>query len=190
MCLPCSPPLPNSQWNHEPYRGKHATKQQAEIREEWREKVYSMYECGHHDGCLLQFPPDHVFTIGLGLAKAFGREADSFETYRKILDWRNYEDEYLALSPDEVQLWRMEIEQVQGYLSGAQYMGWDESQSWARYWDDYWGRMREWQEHWRESGSPIDEGSWILKSEQGMLDESLELCRASDVTGNPIEFFW
>jgi hypothetical protein len=180
-------PLPHSHWSDEPYLGKHKTKQQAEIRQKWKEKIYGMYECGHRDGCFLQLPPSHIFTVGYGLKEAFGRELGPFEIYRKITDPRNYEDEYLVLSLSEVDLWQMEINQIGKYILGEQYMGWNESRAWERYWKKYWSQMMEWKDR---SHDPVEEDSWFMMNEHEMLKESLEICHASMVTQNPVEFFW
>ena len=124
-------PLPGSEWpNYDMYR-KHFTGR-VRPREEWEEKIKDMYKCGHRDGALVQFWPGDLLQIGLALEEAYRERPEYFELFRRISNWRNYDDEYLALSADEAALWRLEIEQLQNYLSGEEYMGWHEKEVFER----------------------------------------------------------
>lgn len=57
-----------------------------------------------HQGIYLQFWPGGLLAAGSALTDIFG-EKTGFTIFQKIADWRNYDDEYLCLSPAEVQLW-------------------------------------------------------------------------------------
>ena len=138
-------------------------------REEWEEKIRGMYKCGHRDGVLVQFWPGDLLKIGLALEAAYRERPEYFELFRRISNWRNYEDEHLTLSPEEAPLWRLEIEQLQGYLSGEEYMGWHEEEAFQRELGAY----------------PFLYGD-IHKT----LKDGLVFCDASAKTGNPVEFFW
>jgi hypothetical protein len=162
-------PLPGSQWYDEPYRGKHTTKQQGEFVGEWRKNIYQMCECGHREGMILQFTPSDLFTVGLALHETFKKDNSKFEIFRKIFNWRLYDDEYLSLTPDEVVLWQLEIELLKRYLSEEEFMGWGECQKWQRFWQS---------------------NELLYGDIEKTLEDGLKICQASLKTGNPIEFFW
>lgn len=99
-----------------------------------------------------------------------------FEVWRRIGDWRKYDDEYLSISSDEVKIWELEIEELKHFLSSEEFMGWDELQLWNRL------REEERQKYARVGHDPtgVDE----------VLAAGLALCRASRERGKPVEFFW
>jgi len=161
-------PLPGSDWfSDDPFRQrKHLTIQQRRAALEWHENVRNMYKCGHHKGLLLECWPGDLFKIGWALDAAYKERPEYFEVFRRIADSRNYEDEYLALSPGEVALWQLEIEQLQRYLSGEEYMGFHEQEAFERALEE----------------RPFSDGD-IKKT----LEDGLKLCEASAKTGNAIE---
>lgn len=130
---------------------------------------FGSYKCGHEDGAFLQFWPGDLFYIGLALDGAFKKRPDEFEVFRKIINWRLYDDEYLKLSSDEVLLWKLEIEQLQRYLSGEVFMGWYELQTWKKF---------------------FERNYLLYGTVSETLADGLRLCEASEITGNMIEFFW
>ena len=162
-------PLPGSDWfSDDPLRQrKHLTIQQRRARQDWYDNVRNMYKCGHRNGMLLECWPGDLFKVGSALDAAYRDRPEYFEIFRRVSDSRNYEDEYLALSQDDVALWRLEIEQLRRYLSGEEYMG-----------------FHEWEAFERVLGErPLLDGD-IQKT----LEDGLKLCAASAKTGNPVEF--
>jgi hypothetical protein len=136
---------------------------------EWDEKIKGMYQCGHRDGAFVQFWPGDLLRIGLALEVAYREQPGYFDLFRRVSNWRNYEDEYLALSPDEATLWRLEIEQLQSYLSGHEYMGWREKEAFEK---------------------ELGEDPFLYGDIHKTLEDGFIFCDASAKTGNPIEFFW
>jgi hypothetical protein len=128
-----------------------------------------MFQCGHCHGSFLQLWPGDLFTIGDALDEAFRKQPARFSVFRKISDWRNYDDEYLSLSQEEAAGWQLEIEQVQRYIAQEEYMGWHEQEVWRRY---------------------FEKRELLYGDIQQTLMDGLRLCHASNITGNPIEFFW
>jgi len=128
-----------------------------------------MYKCGHRKGLLLETWPGDWFLIGCVIDEIYRDKPDEFETFRKIANWRVYDDEYLSLPLEEVQLWRLEIEQLQGYLSREHYMGWKEQMIWD--------------EKWKTN-------KLLYGSLEETLEKALAACQLCLETGNPIEFYW
>jgi len=128
-----------------------------------------MYKCGHRNGLLLETWPGDWLHIGCVIEEIYWDKPGEFETFRKIANWRLYDDEYLSLPLEEAQLWRLEIEQLQSYLSGKEYMGWKEQMIWD--------------EKWKTN-------KLLYGSIEETLEKALAACQASLETGNPIEFFW
>ena len=128
-----------------------------------------MYECGHRDGAVIQFWPGDLFSIGSALDATYKQQPGQFEIFRKISNWRNYDDEYLSLSPSSVAQWQLEIEWLQRHLSGEEYISWREKRSFEE---------------------NIEREQLLYGSTQETLKTGLELCDASSTTGNQIEFFW
>jgi|GEM_PF-6627002 len=135
----------------------------------WRDNVYQTYECGHRDGIIFQFWPGDLFTIGLALDGTFKEDKSRFEIFRKICNWRLYDDEYLSISRDEVILWQLEIEQLKRYLSKEEFMGWGELQKWQRFWQS---------------------NQLLYGDIEKTLEDGLKVCQASLQMDNPIEFLW
>ncbi|MGL5833278.1 MAG: hypothetical protein ACRC1Z_08595 [Waterburya sp.] len=163
-------PLPGSGIFDEPYRKrKRLTIQEQIDRDNWHENIKGMFTCGHRDGVIIQLSPGELFIIGNTLDKVYKDQEDYFKVFRKISHWRNYTNEYLALSQDEVMLWQLEIEQLQRYLSEEEYMGWHQYQILNEY---------------------LNNQTLSQDSLQTILGDGLALCAASEKTGNPVEFFW
>jgi hypothetical protein len=104
-------------------------------------------------------------TVGQDLDRIYRQDPQVFEVFRRIGNPENYEDEYLSLSTDEAVLWQMEIEQIQRYLSAAEWMGWRERQTWDRL------REHEAQLYRRGGYDPPDYDAVLL--------DGLNLCAAS-----------
>jgi hypothetical protein len=148
-----------------------------------REPVYSSekykdYKCGHKGGIYIEFAPNDLFRVGLALKEAFDEELQPFEVFTKIPNWRIYDDEYLALTDHETDLWEVEIQELQKFINGEKFMGWDET---------------------RRFHNSLEENQLLLVlfenySPKDALEETLEdsisLIEASKITGNSIEFFW
>lgn len=126
-------------------------------------------ECEHRKGILLEFWPGDLFTIGSTLESAYKHQPTEFETFRRISNWRNYEDEYLSLSPYEVTLWLLEIELLKHYLTGEEYMDWHQKLAFE---------------------NELARDKLLYGDVQTTLNDGLKLCQASIETGNPIEFLW
>jgi hypothetical protein len=134
------------------------------------------YTCGHKDGAILAFSPGNLISYGYRLTRIYKKRPGEFEIWRRIGDWRNFDNEYLLFSPAEAALWQLEIEQLQSYLAGNEFMGWTELQLWRQ-------QEEETRKSYARSGhepTPVDE----------VLASGLSLCRASAETGSPVEFFW
>lgn len=117
-------PLPGSDWwDYSEYQKYVEKPQLAKSLEEWEEKVKEMYECGHRDGALIQLWQGGILKIGLALESAFKDDRNQFEIFRRISDWRNYDDEYLAISAEDVVLWQLEIDQFKKFMSGGEFLG-------------------------------------------------------------------
>ena len=137
---------------------------------------WGAYACGHQDGAIIAFAPNDLLGYGQDLDRIYKEKPDMFEVWRRIGDWRKYDDEYLSISPDEVKMWELEIKELKHFLSGEEFMGWDELQLWNRL------REEERQKYARVGHEPtgVDE----------VLAAGLALCRASRERGKPVEFFW
>jgi hypothetical protein len=116
----------------------------------------------------LEFWPGDLVYIGYVIREVFGAQSH-FEIFTRIGDWRQYEDEYLSLSPSEIDLWEMEIEQLKRYLSGEQYMGWYELRKWNELFEKY---------------------KLLYGDVNETLEDGSKLIRASREMKRPIEFFW
>jgi hypothetical protein len=145
-------------------------------REPLQHSRWGAYACGHKDGAITAFAPNDLVGYGQDLGRIYKHEPKMFEIWRRIGDWHNYHDEYLSLSPDEATMWQLEIEQLQNFLSGREFMGWNEVQLWKRI------REHERQVYARSHHSP--------KQTEAVLALGLKLCRASAEMNQPIEFFW
>jgi hypothetical protein len=141
----------------------------AKTPEEWEEKVREMYECGHQDGCLLQFAPGGLLKISYALERAYKKQPDQFEIFRKIGQPDNYKDEHLALSKEQIILWQMEIEQLKNYLSSKEFMKFREREIFEK---------------------EMAESDFLYKNTGETLEDALSLCEAALKTRNPIEFLW
>lgn len=122
-----------------------------------------------HRGIYLQFWPGDLLTVGLALTEIFGKKDTEFTIFPKIANWRNYDDEYLCLSPEERDLWELEIVQMQQYLTGEQSLTWQQRQRWQT----------------------IFQETIFLYGDLGKtLADGLKFIEASKETGQPIEFYW
>ncbi|MEM9273842.1 MAG: hypothetical protein AAGA80_12870 [Cyanobacteria bacterium P01_F01_bin.143] len=166
-------PLLEGDWAfYSTYRKKYkfrSTDKLKQVAEEWRKNLQGMYKCGHRDGTLIQLWPGDLFIIGKALDFAYKDQPESFEIFRKIYNWRNYEDEYLALTEDDVVLWELEIEQLQNYLSGEIYMGFYEQKKFNYY---------------------LRRNPLLYGNVPSTLKDGLKLCEISLISDNLVEFFW
>ncbi|HJT76691.1 MAG TPA: hypothetical protein VJ739_05770 [Gemmataceae bacterium] len=96
---------------------------------------WGAFECGHKEGALVRLWPGGFFEVAKALRVAYGAEeaAARFPVFLKIADGEAYQDEYMALSAEERDLWRLEVEQLQAYLSGREYMPWHIARRWQEY---------------------------------------------------------
>lgn len=114
-------PLPGSDsYFGQPHRKKHrlSKKEQAEV-EEWERSTKNMFECGHRGGVVVEFCPANIIQLGNLIGKVFSDERTAFEIFRKVGDWRSYQDELLLIEPNEARLWQVEIEEVQRAMQGS-----------------------------------------------------------------------
>jgi regulator of replication initiation timing len=161
-------PLSGSEWWDYSHYCKYQKKPRlAKTIKEWEEKVKGMYECGHRDGVLIEFTPSDLFTISNALEKAYEKQPEYFEVFRKIGQYCSYDDELLVLSSNEISLWQLEIEQLRRYLSEEEFMGWHEREAFEK---------------------DLAEEGLLYGSLQETLEDGMRLCKASVETGNPIEF--
>ena len=138
--------------------------------------VYGAYSCGHEDGAIISLSPYNLILYGADLERIYKHQPEMFEVWRKIRAWRSlsYRLGDLLLQRDEALMWQLEIEQLQRFLSGEEFMGWGEMQLWNRLRDE------ERKSYERANDKP--------REVQDVLAEGLAICRASQETGNPIEF--
>lgn len=141
----------------------------AKTLDEWATKVKNMYECGHRDGAFIEFWPGDIMKFGYALESAFRDEPERFELFRRIANFRCYEDEYLALSPADAQLWQLEIEELKKLLNGEIFRGWHQKETLDK---------------------ELATVEFLYGDTDSTLSDAEELCEASTVTGNPIEFLW
>jgi hypothetical protein len=138
---------------------------------------YGDYACGHRDGGIISTSPYHLIEYGRDLVRIYKHRPEMFVVWRKICEWRSQSHKYgdLCLSPDEVLMWQLEIEQLQHFLSGEEFMGWDELQLWNKL------REEERLSYERANDEPPEVAD--------VLAEGIAICRASQETGNPVEFW-
>ena len=140
-----------------------------------KDSSWGPHACGHQDGALITASPGDVIGYGFDLERIFKDRAGMFEVWRKISEWRTRSHRGgLHISPEEAGMWQLEIEQLQRFLSGEEFMGWRELQLWNKL------REEEQQSYARVEDVPTEVGD--------VLAQGLALCRASRETGNPIEF--
>lgn len=163
-------PLPGSQWlSYSEYQKCEKKPRLAKTPEEWGEKVKGMYECGHRDGAFIQFWQGDILMFGYALEAAFKKQPERFEIFRRISDWRNYDDEFLSLTPEEAALWQLEIEQLKRFLSSGEFLGWHEKETFDK---------------------EFAEDDLLYGNIESTLEDALKFCEASSKTKNPIEFYW
>lgn len=144
-----------------------------------RDSPRGPHGCGHDDGALVTTSPNDVIGYGFDLERIFEGRDDVFEVWRKISEWRTHSHRGdLHISPEEAGTWQREIELLQRFLSGEEFMGWHERQLWDRL------REAERQSYARVESETMNEPAGVMK----VLATGLALCRASQETGNPIEF--
>ena len=85
-------------------------------REPLEHSRWGAYACGHQDGAIIAFAPNDLLGYGQDLDRIYKEKPDMFEVWRRIGDWRKYDDEYLSISPDEVKMWELEIEELKHFL--------------------------------------------------------------------------
>ncbi len=157
-------PLPYNTWHQDPRTlHKRVTPFQ---REKWRNEVFGKFECGHENGMIFEFWQGDLMQISYALKTAFASDSERFEIFNKIINISEYFDETLFLSPEEAELLKLEIEEIQNL---AKIQG-------ATCW-------KEWQIFVREI-----ENTYFLDGDfNKTLQDGLNLCEASIKTGNPIE---
>jgi hypothetical protein len=148
-----------------------------------REPVYSSekyedYKCRHKNGIYIEFAPNDLFRIGLALQEAFDKDLQPFEVFTKIPNWRIYDDEYLALTESERDLWEIEIQEVRRYINGEKFMGRNESNKFHIFLEE--------NQLLYVSIEKLQQKEAINKT----LNDGMTLIEASRITGNLIEFFW
>ena len=118
-------PMDRSDWNSQPYKNRHHKKLSPRQREKikiWEENFHNMYECGHHEGMLIQISTGEIIKLGSTLTTIFQDDSLTFEIYSKISNRHNYflDDfkEEFHISPQEAELWLMEIEELEKNLLG------------------------------------------------------------------------
>lgn len=163
-------PIPGSDWwSYSAYQDHQNKPRLAKTPEEWEEKVKGMYECGHRDGVLIQLWPGDILGFGYALEAAFTKQPNQFEIFRRISNWKNYDDEYLALTPGDAALWQLEIEQLRSFLAGEEFLGWHQKEVFAR---------------------EFVAGDLLYGNVESTLEDALRLCETSGEIQSPIEFFW
>jgi hypothetical protein len=163
-------PLPGSQWlSYSEYQKYEKKPRLAKTPEEWEEGVRGMYKCGHRDGAYIQSWPGDILRFGYPFEAAFKDQPNRFELFRRISDWRNYDDEYLALTPEDAASWQGEIEQLKRFLSGEEFLGWHEKEIFAR---------------------EFSQDDLLYGDIESTLAGAMKFCEASAKTKNPIEFYW
>jgi hypothetical protein len=106
-------PLSDSGWECEPHRKKRRlTAKQREERQLWEQTTKGMCECGHRNGCLLEFWPGHIIQFGGLINSAFEKTGYAFPIFAQVSNWRSYEGELLLLRPDQAGLWLSEVERI------------------------------------------------------------------------------
>ena len=158
----------------------HLTAKQLKERNIWIEKVQRMYKCGHRDGTLIQLSSCYLLQIGRILNRMLKTDASfsehfEFEIFLDISDSINYESEYLSLFDRERDLWRLEIEELFDVIEYKIIFPYKAQQVWNLFWNDLFNDPY----HQKTAGSIPQ-----------ILSTGLELCKASEQSGNPIEFYW
>jgi hypothetical protein len=131
------------------------------------------YKCGHEEGALERMWPGGFFEIAEAIRETL--EATQFGMFLKITDFSQYVDEYLALSAEERDLWRLETEMLQDYLSGKAYLPWNS--------------LRRWHKHWEDLVNKYPNAWTVFGTVEENLRDAQSLCTASVKTGSPIEFW-
>ena len=133
------------------------------------------YACGHEDGTAVSISPNGLIGYGYDLERIYKHRPGMFEVWRRISSWRRSSHRGdLGIRPVEAMMWQLEIEQLQRFLSGEEFMGWGELQLWRKL------REEERRTYTRVGAEPPEV--------EDVLAGGLALCRASQETGNPIEF--
>ena len=96
----------------------------AKTEQEWKEKVRSVFECGHRSGNAVEFWPGDIISLGQALEIAFRSTPQEFEIFRRTAAPENYDDELLAISSDEAAAWLLETQILNEFIRGETYLGW------------------------------------------------------------------
>lgn len=136
------------------------------------------YACGHEHGIMTSC---YAFDLIGAIHHAFGDDCSAFEVFLKIGDVANYKDELLVLTPEERDLWALEVEQRRCYLAKSPAMPLECQRRWNVYWEHPWGWVGNGQlsrsEFLRRSGITVED----------VLADVSRVCQASVATGNPVE---
>lgn len=99
-----------------PHRNKRRlTKKQSEDVAEWERTTKNMVECGHRSGVVIELWPGEIVNLGNIIGRIF---PIGFDIFKRVGDWRSYDDELLLIEPDEAQAWLIEIKELQRALDG------------------------------------------------------------------------
>ena len=200
-------PVPGSDFMFgKPHRNKRRlTKKQSEDVAEWERTTKNMYECGHRSGVVVEFWPGDIVQVGYLIGNFF---KDGFEIFRRVGDWRCYDDELLLIQCQESELWLMEIEELQQALMGQGNVPQDQMDrlifEFFRTYVDAHSDLR-WRLDEVAANIPFAGVNGLLENVKNSEEPSLEsvieklkeaaayaalLCRASIETRNPIRLLW
>lgn len=204
--------LPNSSCHDQPYQNskwqKLSNRKKKEIKT-WQENVENRYKCGHVDGMLVQFCPDEIIELGFVLNKVF-KDDVTFEIYSKVGEWRNYFlnglSEELRISPQEAELWLMEVAELEKWFLGQGNLPYHQIQQIILIL--YQREVRS-NNNLKQQFESLEGGGFarivpflknldidaksidvFLEEKLRVLQDTAKLCQAAIVTGNPIELLW
>ena len=166
-------PLPGSERGNSPaskFRRTHVSRQKRKHAEQQWTTNEGMYACGHRNGILIELWPGDLYDICHCASNIFVDESDLYRVSRKIVDGNYWDGDCRSpLSVEDATGWRVELERLQRYFDGRDYMGWD--------------RLAKWKDHFERH--PILNGDELTS-----IADGIRLCEASCNTGNPILFGW
>ena len=200
-------PMEGSDWNSQPYKNRHHKKLSARQRgdlEIWKQNLLNMYECGHREGMLVQIGTDEIIKLGFVLTTIFQEDSLRFEIYAKISDWHNYFlddfNEEFHISPQETELWLMELEELEKALLGHENLPYPKVQQLITLmYESKVNSHNALRKRLKSPGLisllknldkeplPLDD---YLNELLKVLEWAKQLCKEGIDSGNPIEFFW
>lgn len=135
-------------------------------KEKWLNEVYGQFECGHKNGMIFELWQGDLMKIAYAVKAAFKDQIEKFEIFNKIIQIDEYFDETFLLTPDEAELLKLEIEEIQNLAKTQGATCW-----------------KEWQTFIHE----IENTDFLYGDLYKTSQDGLNLCEASIKTGNPIE---